>query len=76
MVEADTGTIVSLNPALAEMHGGTVGDFVGKPLLSLFTAESAAQIPDVSATADETPSSPTTPSTCGSTAASSRCAPR
>ena len=39
VVDAKTGTIVSLNPALAEMHGGTVGDFVGKPLRTLFTQE-------------------------------------
>jgi diguanylate cyclase (GGDEF)-like protein/PAS domain S-box-containing protein len=52
VVESSTGTIVSLNPALAEMHGGTVGDFVGKPLRSLFTPESAALIPDVSDTTD------------------------
>jgi diguanylate cyclase (GGDEF)-like protein/PAS domain S-box-containing protein len=51
VVEASTGTIISLNPALAEMHGGTVGDFVGKPLLNLFTEESAARVPDVSGTA-------------------------
>jgi diguanylate cyclase (GGDEF)-like protein/PAS domain S-box-containing protein len=50
VVESTTGTIVSLNPALAEMHGGTVGDFVGKPLCTLFTEESAKLIPDVSAT--------------------------
>jgi diguanylate cyclase (GGDEF)-like protein/PAS domain S-box-containing protein len=52
VVEASSGTIVSLNPALAEMHGGTVGDFVGKPLRSLFTEESAERIPDVSGTVD------------------------
>ena len=53
VVDAKTGTIVSLNPALAEMHGGTVGDFVGKPLATLFTPESAAQIPDVTETVDK-----------------------
>jgi diguanylate cyclase (GGDEF)-like protein/PAS domain S-box-containing protein len=53
VVESTTGTIVSLNPALAEMHGGTVGDYVGKPLRSLFTDESAEQIPDVSSTVDQ-----------------------
>jgi diguanylate cyclase (GGDEF)-like protein/PAS domain S-box-containing protein len=53
VVEAKTGTIVSLNPALAEMHGGTVGDFVGKPLATLFTPESAEQIPDVTETVDK-----------------------
>ena len=53
VVETETDTIVSLNPALAEMHGGTVGDFVGKPLRTLFTAESAEQIPDVSSTLDK-----------------------
>src|SRR6201999_4379945 len=39
VVDAETDTIVSLNPALAEMHGGTVGDFVGKPLRTLFTPD-------------------------------------
>jgi diguanylate cyclase (GGDEF)-like protein/PAS domain S-box-containing protein len=53
VVEEGTGTIVSLNPALAEMHGGTVGDFVGEPLSTLFTEESAALIPDVSSTAED-----------------------
>jgi diguanylate cyclase (GGDEF)-like protein/PAS domain S-box-containing protein len=52
VVDAGTEAIVSLNPALAEMHGGTVGDFVGKPLRSLFTTEAAALIPDVSETVD------------------------
>jgi diguanylate cyclase (GGDEF)-like protein/PAS domain S-box-containing protein len=52
VVDAGTEAIVSLNPALAEMHGGTVGDFVGKPLRSLFTAEAAEGIPDVSETVD------------------------
>ncbi len=53
VVEAGTGTIVSLNPALAEMHGGTVGDFVGKPLRVLFSPEWAERIPDVSETVDK-----------------------
>jgi diguanylate cyclase (GGDEF)-like protein/PAS domain S-box-containing protein len=53
VVDAKTGTIVSLNPALAEMHGGTVGDFVGKPLQALFTPESTEQIPDVTDTVDQ-----------------------
>jgi diguanylate cyclase (GGDEF)-like protein/PAS domain S-box-containing protein len=42
-----------LNPALAEMHGGMVGDFVGKPLRTLFTPEAAERMPDVSMTVDE-----------------------
>jgi diguanylate cyclase (GGDEF)-like protein/PAS domain S-box-containing protein len=53
VVDAKTGTIVSLNPALAEMHGGTVGDFVGKPLHALFTDEWKARIPDVAETVDK-----------------------
>jgi diguanylate cyclase (GGDEF)-like protein/PAS domain S-box-containing protein len=53
VVESETDTIVSLNPALAEMHGGTVGDFVGKPLRVLFTEESVGRIPDVSETVDK-----------------------
>jgi diguanylate cyclase (GGDEF)-like protein/PAS domain S-box-containing protein len=52
VVDGETEVIVSLNPALAEMHGGTVGDFVGKPLRTLFTADSAARIPDVTETVD------------------------
>jgi diguanylate cyclase (GGDEF)-like protein/PAS domain S-box-containing protein len=52
MLESETGTIVSLNPALAEMHGGTVGDFVGKPLGTLFTPEWAERMPDVGETVD------------------------
>jgi diguanylate cyclase (GGDEF)-like protein/PAS domain S-box-containing protein len=53
VVEEKTGTIVSLNPALAEMHGGTVGDFVGKPLRTLFASEWAERIPDVTETVDQ-----------------------
>ncbi|MBS1845924.1 MAG: PAS domain S-box protein [Actinobacteria bacterium] len=53
VVDAETGSIISLNPALAEMHGGTVGDFVGKPLASLLAADSTERIPDVSETVDE-----------------------
>jgi diguanylate cyclase (GGDEF)-like protein/PAS domain S-box-containing protein len=53
VVEATSGTIVSLNPALAEMHGGTVGDFVGKPLRTLFAPGWADRIPDVSDTVDK-----------------------
>jgi diguanylate cyclase (GGDEF)-like protein/PAS domain S-box-containing protein len=53
VVEEKTGTIVSLNPALAEMHGGTVGDFVGKPLRTLFAPEWAERIPDVTQTVDQ-----------------------
>jgi diguanylate cyclase (GGDEF)-like protein/PAS domain S-box-containing protein len=53
VTDARTGTILSLNPALAEMHGGTVGDFVGKPLHTLFTEESWKMIPDVRRTLDK-----------------------
>jgi diguanylate cyclase (GGDEF)-like protein/PAS domain S-box-containing protein len=53
VVDAKTSTIVSLNPALAEMHGGTVGDFVGKPLQALFTPEWVERIPDVTETVDQ-----------------------
>ncbi len=52
VVDPATATILSLNPAVAEMHGGTVGDFVGKPLRTLFTEEAAERIPDVSGTVD------------------------
>jgi diguanylate cyclase (GGDEF)-like protein/PAS domain S-box-containing protein len=52
ITDAQIGTIISLNPALAEMHGGTVGDFVGKPLRTLFTAESWSTIPSVQRTLD------------------------
>ncbi len=48
VIDAATQIIVSLNPALAEMHGGTVGDFVGKPLRTLLAPGAAARIPDVS----------------------------
>jgi diguanylate cyclase (GGDEF)-like protein/PAS domain S-box-containing protein len=53
VTDVKTGTILSLNPALAEMHGGTVGDFVGEPLSVLFTAESWKLIPDVRRTLDK-----------------------
>jgi diguanylate cyclase (GGDEF)-like protein/PAS domain S-box-containing protein len=54
VTDTRTGNIVSLNPALAEMHGGTVGDFIGKPLTTLFTEKSAGRIPDAGATLDQT----------------------
>ncbi|HJZ35490.1 MAG TPA: PAS domain S-box protein [Solirubrobacterales bacterium] len=53
VTDARAGTILSLNPALAEMHGGTVGDFVGKPLRTLFTDASWQLIPDVRRTIDK-----------------------
>ncbi|HKZ14634.1 MAG TPA: PAS domain S-box protein [Solirubrobacterales bacterium] len=53
VVDAKTGTIISLNPALAEMHGGTVGDFVGKPLGALFTDEWKGRLPDATRTIDQ-----------------------
>jgi len=53
VTDARAGTILSLNPALAEMHGGTVGDFVGKPLRTLFTDASWETIPDVRRTIDK-----------------------
>src|SRR6201996_8186407 len=53
VTDGRTGTIISLNPALAEMHGGTVGDFVGKPLRTLFTEASWKLIPDVRRTIDK-----------------------
>jgi len=53
VTDARAGTILSLNPALAEMHGGTVGDFVGKPLRTLFTDESWKMIPGVRRTIDK-----------------------
>jgi diguanylate cyclase (GGDEF)-like protein/PAS domain S-box-containing protein len=53
VVDSGTGAIISLNAALAEMHGGTVGDFVGKPLRVLFTPEAAERIPDVAKTVDQ-----------------------
>jgi diguanylate cyclase (GGDEF)-like protein/PAS domain S-box-containing protein len=53
VTDARAGTILSLNPALAEMHGGTVGDFVGKPLRTLFTDASWQTIPDVRRTIDK-----------------------
>jgi diguanylate cyclase (GGDEF)-like protein/PAS domain S-box-containing protein len=53
VTDARAGTILSLNPALAEMHGGTVGDFVGKPLRTLFTDASWKMIPDIRRTIDK-----------------------
>jgi diguanylate cyclase (GGDEF)-like protein/PAS domain S-box-containing protein len=53
VVDAKTATIVSLNPALAEMHGGTVGDFVGKPLHTLFADDWKERIPDATETVDQ-----------------------
>jgi diguanylate cyclase (GGDEF)-like protein/PAS domain S-box-containing protein len=52
IVDPKTGALRAVNPALAEMHGGTTGDFVGRPLASLFTTESAEQLPELIAAAD------------------------
>ena len=45
VVDPQTGILMSVNPAFARMHGGEVSDFVGKPLTSVFTPESAKHIP-------------------------------
>lgn len=47
IVDPNAGVLRAVNPALAEMHGGTAGDFVGRPLASLFTAESAERLPEL-----------------------------
>jgi diguanylate cyclase (GGDEF)-like protein/PAS domain S-box-containing protein len=39
-----TSVIESVNPSFARMHGGTQADFEGRPLASILSAESAAQI--------------------------------
>ena len=53
VTDVRTGTILSLNPALAEMHGGTVGDFIGKPLRTLFSDASWGLVPDIRRMADK-----------------------
>jgi PAS domain S-box-containing protein len=48
IVDAETRILRLVNPAFAAMHGGEPEDFVGKPLQSVFTEESAATIPGLS----------------------------
>jgi diguanylate cyclase (GGDEF)-like protein/PAS domain S-box-containing protein len=52
LVDPGSGLIVSVNPALAAMHGGEVEDFVGRPLTSLFDEKSIGAIPSLSELAD------------------------
>jgi diguanylate cyclase (GGDEF)-like protein/PAS domain S-box-containing protein len=44
VTDPETDLVESVNPAFAAMHGGSVKDFVGKPLTSMFTRDSAARI--------------------------------
>jgi diguanylate cyclase (GGDEF)-like protein/PAS domain S-box-containing protein len=53
LVEPRSGLIVSVNPALAAMHGGAVEDFVGRPLTSLFSEDSVSRIPALADLAEE-----------------------
>jgi diguanylate cyclase (GGDEF)-like protein/PAS domain S-box-containing protein len=48
ITDPETGVLQSVNPTFARMHGGEPSDFVGKPLTSVFTAESAINIPELS----------------------------
>jgi diguanylate cyclase (GGDEF)-like protein/PAS domain S-box-containing protein len=52
IVDPESGALRAVNPALAEMHGGTTGDFVGRPLASLFTPESGERLAELIETAD------------------------
>ena len=77
VVDAETEAIVSLNPALAEMHGGTVGDFVGKPLrVALHRGVGAAHSRRLRDGRPEHPCLLRLRAPCGSTAAPSPSAPR
>ncbi|HYH61104.1 MAG TPA: EAL domain-containing protein [Solirubrobacterales bacterium] len=49
-----TGILTSVNPAFARMHGGVPPDFIGKPLASVFTPESATRIPKLTEEAHHT----------------------
>jgi diguanylate cyclase (GGDEF)-like protein/PAS domain S-box-containing protein len=43
VTDPGTGVMTLVNPAFARMHGGAVEDYLGKPLASVCTAESAAR---------------------------------
>jgi diguanylate cyclase (GGDEF)-like protein/PAS domain S-box-containing protein len=48
----ETGILRAVNPAFASMHGGQPEDFVGKPLAMIFTADSAARVPELAEIAE------------------------
>lgn len=54
IVDPISAVMRSVNPALAEMHGGTSGDLVGRPLDALLTPEAAEELPGLLEEAGET----------------------
>jgi diguanylate cyclase (GGDEF)-like protein/PAS domain S-box-containing protein len=46
-IDPDTDLIQRVNPACAQMHGGTPEEYVGRPLSSVFSAESSVRLPEV-----------------------------
>ncbi len=52
VIEPRSRNVVAVNPAFAQMHGGEVGDFVGKPIDDSLPGERAAQLPRMAADLD------------------------
>jgi PAS domain S-box-containing protein len=53
IIDPRSRNVVAVNPAFARMHGGEVGDFVGKPLDESLTAERAERLPRLAAELDQ-----------------------
>jgi PAS domain S-box-containing protein len=47
IIEPGTRYVVAVNPAFAAMHGGSIGDFLGKPIDDSLTADGAARLPQL-----------------------------
>ena len=54
IIEVATRNVVAVNPAFADMHGGKMAEFVGKPIDDSLLPENAAQLPKLAARLDET----------------------
>jgi PAS domain S-box-containing protein len=53
IIEPETRNVVAVNPAFAAMHGGSIDDFVGKPIDDSLTSEGAARLPRLADNLDE-----------------------
>jgi PAS domain S-box-containing protein len=52
IIEVGSRNVIAVNPAYARMHGGTVGDFVGRPIDQSLTPDSATRLPDLASELD------------------------
>jgi PAS domain S-box-containing protein len=53
IIEPGTRQVVAVNPAYAEMHGGEVHEFVGKPIDDSLTPEGVARLPELAERLDD-----------------------